>query len=354
MNEQQLVDRLTKAADALPGPDVTPLARIRARALARRRRRQALTVAAVLPVVVLGGVVASELLPAGPQGPIIEPVGEGDAALDLEALVRRLPETTASVLVIDAAAAAEALGADPAALGRRAELPAPYGPDGPDPDGQLGATLTAAITPLLSPSEGAHEVIDLGQVTGIVSASIAEPRGGLTVVATDQPTQDLVAAYTEAGLEAAGDDVYVATGTAEDLAGGFPAIQVSDGLLILATSTELIDLWQAAAGPTDDALTLLAAADQHWAITIQLPRTGAASCGTAIAIVSDGVTDELLILDGGQDHLDRGVADQLGFQIGEGQPEAELTRYPLTSSDPTPAALVTGKVLTDSPPLTTC
>lgn len=81
MNEQQLADRLTRAAEALPGPAATSLAGIGARALRRRRRRQLAVVAAVLPAVILGGVVVAQVLPPGPQQPIIEPLGGGSEAV---------------------------------------------------------------------------------------------------------------------------------------------------------------------------------------------------------------------------------------------------------------------------------
>jgi hypothetical protein len=44
--------------------------------------------------------------------------------------------------------------------------------------------LSAAITPLVSPFASAHDSIDLRQVTGVVRAATAEPRGGLIVIAT--------------------------------------------------------------------------------------------------------------------------------------------------------------------------
>jgi hypothetical protein len=50
VNEQQLVDRLARTAETLPDPAQTSLARIQSRAHARRRRRQLLEVAAVMPV----------------------------------------------------------------------------------------------------------------------------------------------------------------------------------------------------------------------------------------------------------------------------------------------------------------
>lgn len=81
MNEQQLVDRLARAADTLPAPAATSLAGIQTRALARRRRRHVLAVAAVMPAVILGAVVVAQVLPPGPQQPIIEPLGRGSEAV---------------------------------------------------------------------------------------------------------------------------------------------------------------------------------------------------------------------------------------------------------------------------------
>jgi hypothetical protein len=278
------------------------------------------------------------------------------ASVEVETLVRRLPEATVSVVAIDAVAGAEALGADRTALGRRADLPAAWDSDGPDPDGQLGTALLAAITPLIAPFDSVHDSIDLGQVTGVVRATTTEPRGGLIAIATAQSRDELVAAYTDAGFEPAGDEVLALPGAASpgDASGGFPVLEVSDGLLVLATATDILDRWEAATGPSDGVLDLLAAAGERWAISIQLPPQGAASCGAGVAIVSDGDTDELLLLDAGADRLDRTVAEQLSFQIGDARPDGAITRYPLTPSDPTPASLVTGNVLADSPPLTSC
>jgi hypothetical protein len=216
--------------------------------------------------------------------------------------------------------------------------------------------LSAAITPLIAPFARAHDSIDLGQLTGVARATTAEPRGGLIVVATAQSRDELVTTYTEAGFEPADGDVFVLPDAASpgDVSGGFPALRIDDGLLLLATTPDLLDRWDAASGPVDGALSLFAAATERWAISIQLPRTRAASCGEGVAIVSDGETDELLLLDAGGDSLDRPAADQLGLQAGEARPDGEVTRYDLTTSDPTPAALITGSVLADSPPLTSC
>ena len=281
---------------------------------------------------------------------------DSSTGTEIETLVRRLPGTTVSVLAIDAVGGAEALGADRTALGRRADLPAAWGSDGPDPDGQLGSALVVAISPLLSPFDSAHDGIDLGEVTGVVQAATAESHGDLIVIATAPSRDELVAAYTDAGFEPADGDVLVLPGAASqgDVSGGFPVLEVSDGLLLLATSTDVLDRWEAATGPTDGLLSLLVAAGERWAISMQLPPMGAASCGEGVAIVSDGETDELLLLDAGGDRFDRAAAEQLGFQVGDARPDGEITRYPLTPSDPNAAALVTGGVLLDGPPLTSC
>jgi len=317
------------------------------------RGRRTLSVAGRLGVLVLALLVLSGCV-TGTDGAAQDPAAASEA--ELEELVRRLPETTMSVTTLDAVAAATALGADRSALGQRGVLPPLFGDDGPDPDGQLGSALVGIISPLVSPSDTAHEIIDLGLVTGVVRASTSEPFGGLVIIATGQPRDEFASAYTDAGYAPAGDEVYVlpeepAPG---DASGGYPAIVVSDGLLVLATTTDVLDRWQAATGPDDDVVAMLETAGESVAISILLPPRGAASCGESVAIVTDGTTDELLILDGGDDRLDRQAADLLGFQIGEARPDGEVTRYPLTVGDPTFAALVIGDVLIDSPPLTSC
>lgn len=188
----------------------------------------------------------------------------------------------------------------------------------------------------------------------MVRATTAQPHAGLIVIATAPSSDELVGAYTDAGFQPADGDVLVHPDAAGDVSGGFPVVEVGDGLLVLATSTDVLDRWQAATGPADDVLSLLAAAGDRWAISIQLPPLGAASCGDEVAIVSDDETDRLLLLDAGGDRLDRAAAEYFGFSVGEARPDGVVTRYPLAVSDPNAAALVTGGVLPDSPPLTNC
>lgn len=287
----------------------------------------------------------------------VEPrIASGHAEPGIDELVRRLPDATVSVMVVDVDAAAEALGAERAASGRRADLPAAATGDGVDPDGQLGLVLTSAISPLTTPFESAHEVIDLGQVTQVVRATMTQPHGAIVLVATAQASDELAAAYTDAGFEAAGETVYLLRGAsaAGDGSGGLPAVQLTDGLVILASDPDLFDRKDEASGPPAAVLSLLSAAGERWASSIQFPPLGAASCGDAVAIVSDGEHDELLLLDAGDDRFDRQVVDELVFEVGEVRADGEVTRYPLATSDPTPAALVLGNVLPDSPPLTSC
>jgi hypothetical protein len=74
VNEQQLEERLERAADALPAPAFTRLGDLHARVRARRMRRRAVVLVAVIPVV-LGIVAVADLLPGGLQRPVIEALG---------------------------------------------------------------------------------------------------------------------------------------------------------------------------------------------------------------------------------------------------------------------------------------
>lgn len=282
-----------------------------------------------------------------------EPASTGVS--DLESLVRTLPETTESIRAIDAVAAGEALGADRTALGNATDIPPLYGEDGdgPDPTSQLGLSLSVIIGPLLDDAGNAHEIIDLGQVTGTIAATM-ETGAALIIVATAQDDDELVAAYTDAGYEA-GDDVLVlpGAGSGDDVSGGFPVVSIRGGLLVLAASSDALDEWEAATGPPDDVVTLLEAAGEYAAIHVLLPPLGAASCD-ALAIVDDGVTDELLIVDGGDDRFDRGQEGVLGFEVGAARPDEQVSRYQLTVGDPAFATLITGNVLRDVGPLTSC
>jgi hypothetical protein len=78
VNEQQLEERLERAAEALPAPASTRLGDLHARVRARRTRRRAVVLAAVIPVV-LGVVAVADLLPGGLQRPVIDALG-GDGA----------------------------------------------------------------------------------------------------------------------------------------------------------------------------------------------------------------------------------------------------------------------------------
>lgn len=165
MNEQQLVDRLARAAETLPGPAATSLARIQSRAHARRRRRQVLAVAALMPVVIVAAIAVAQVLPAGPQQPIIEPLGGGRervAPLELaDDAVWRSPE------VADVASAV-GLFADQA-LGW-SDVSVELGTDEVGPVwvtiiGPEQRTVEGLFTP--TPDEGVWQLMQLGDPPGV-------------------------------------------------------------------------------------------------------------------------------------------------------------------------------------------
>jgi hypothetical protein len=305
-----------------------------------------LTVFAILAV----GCGAADAGPGdGRRDAVTDAAQDGDEGL--ASLASRLPATTASFQAVDAVVAADALGADRGALGG-GDLPAVFDEDGDlAPSGALNSALGGVIGPLAGPFATAHKVVDLGQVRTAVTATT--PDGAFLAILTDQPTDALVDGYTGAGFESGdGGSRYLLPDGERDRSGGFPVVLLTDGLVVLASTTEVLDRWDDGEGPGAEIDALLSAAGDAWAVAGVLDGAGAAGCAQAVAIVSDGVTDELLLLDGGSDSVDREA--QASFEIGDPSVDGEVTRYPLESSDPIPAALVTGGVLVDGPPLSRC
>jgi hypothetical protein len=165
VNEQQLVDRLARTAETLPDPAPTSLARIQSRARARRRRRQLLAVAAVMPVVIVAAVAIGQVLPAGPQQPIIEPLGEGDerlAALELaDDAVWRSPED-ADVTGAVELFAEQALGWNDVSVELGTEE---VGPVWVTIHGPEQRTIVGLFTP--TPDEGVWQLMQLGDGPGV-------------------------------------------------------------------------------------------------------------------------------------------------------------------------------------------
>ena len=71
--------------------------------------------------------------------------------------------------------------------------------------------------------------------------------------------------YGDGGFEPVGDEAYVLSGesSAGDPSGGVPAVLVTDGLLILATSAEILVFCKAPTGPDGGLITRLEAAGDH-------------------------------------------------------------------------------------------
>jgi hypothetical protein len=165
VNEQQLVDRLARTAEMLPDPADTSLARIQSRAHARRRRRQVLAVAAVMPVVTILAVAVAQLLPAGPQQPIIEPLGEGPervAPLELaDDAVWRSPEV-ADVTEAVEIFAEQALGWSDVSVELGTEE---VGPVWVTIVGPEQRTVEGLFTP--TPDEGVWQLMELGDPPGV-------------------------------------------------------------------------------------------------------------------------------------------------------------------------------------------
>jgi hypothetical protein len=160
VNEQQLVDRLARTAEMLPDPAQTSLARIQSRAHARRRRRQVLAVAAVMPVVIVVAVVVGQVLPAGPQQPIIEPLGEGRERVALLELAD--DAVWRSPVVADVAGAVELFAEQ--ALGW-SDVSVELGTDEVGPVwvtivGPAQRTIVGLFTP--TPDEGVWQLVQLG------------------------------------------------------------------------------------------------------------------------------------------------------------------------------------------------
>lgn len=219
--------------------------------------------------------------------------GDGDGQEGLASLVSRLPATTASFRAVDAVVAADLLGADREALGGGPV----FDEDGDlNPSGALGSAVGGVIFPLAGPFDTAHEVVDLGQVRSAVTATA--PDGALLAILTDQPTDELVDGYTRAGFESSdGGSRYILAAGDRDRSGGFPAVLLTDGVVVLGSTPEVLDRWDGGDGPGTEVDTLLSAAGDAWAVAGVLEGVGAAACAQAVAIVSDGVTDELLLLD---------------------------------------------------------
>lgn len=165
MNEQQLIDRLTSAADTLPAPAATSLTGIQARARSRRRHRRALTVATMMAVVILGAIAVAQVLPAGPQQPTIEPIGDGSevvAPLELaDDAVWRSPEV-ADVTGAVELFAEQALGWRDVSVELGTDEPGPVwltiiGPDQHKIEGMFMPT----------PDEGMWQLMELGDAPGV-------------------------------------------------------------------------------------------------------------------------------------------------------------------------------------------
>lgn len=76
MTSDQLEDRLTRSADALPDPASATIEQVQARAAARRTHRRAVVAALAIPAIGLAGVVVPELLRSSGDVPIISAVDE--------------------------------------------------------------------------------------------------------------------------------------------------------------------------------------------------------------------------------------------------------------------------------------
>lgn len=75
MNDQELTDRFTRAARALPDPTSRTVTDVRSRARQRRHRRRGLVAATVVPLLVLGGFLATDLATSDPS-PVISPLDD--------------------------------------------------------------------------------------------------------------------------------------------------------------------------------------------------------------------------------------------------------------------------------------
>jgi hypothetical protein len=167
---QQLEDRFTRVAEALPDPPARPLGEIHARARRRRVWRRVTVAVAALPVLVLSGVVAVELLPSRVV-PLIEPATPSQVSgLELADEAVWISPAVSDVEEAARLFAAAALGWDHPRIELGTVEPGPVWITMKAPEGGL---VKALFAPYLQ--DGAWQILQVG--TDIVLEQTFSPPG---------------------------------------------------------------------------------------------------------------------------------------------------------------------------------
>jgi hypothetical protein len=284
-------------------------------------------------------------------------------------LLDRLPAETSYVAAVDAAGMHEALGIDGDDL-RTAEPPPLLDDEGGfDPVARaLSVLRVSAVPALLSPLTETFGSLDLGAIDAGVYAFEVGDGGFAALVATSHPVDELEQMLEEDGFQVEGDGRWVfpeddaptsdddgELGPPVSPTGGFPAVTVEPGLLVMASSTSTLDAIAAADGAGSAVRSVVEAAGASWGIAVNAlePDADPTVCqpGTQ-ALAIEGEQVHAFVLGGGEDVYT--PAEDHPFTVEDPTVVGDTTRYLVTPRSDGPAEEVVFNTLLDSSPFATC
>ncbi len=256
-------------------------------------------------------------------------------------------------MVVDAAVMRESYDIDADELGLLREVRA--GADGTsDPRLVLAAELASAIPPMNVAFDNVHlEAVEIGPIDTVVGL----PVDGVVMITTNQDPEQLTAVYADAGFEPQGDSRwFLPEGTDPRAgAGGFPAVAVDDGQLVLGRSVEALDLPGSGDGASAALQALLDDVDDAWGLSaVAQPDEDPGTCGAGQALVRVGGEAELRVLGGGTASVPDDAKTLLSdTTLGAAEIDGVVTRYPVEADTPLGEVAMLGW-LAEMPQLAEC
>jgi hypothetical protein len=262
------------------------------------------------------------------------------------ALAERIPEgPVAAVTAVDLAAARDALGLPPDA--------APIGasPDDSGEELRFASVVGTAIPHLGQPRDvPVAEAIDPGEVTAAASSAFSGPEA-VTVLATEQPFDEIAASLEDAGYRREGEVLQTLESGTEVV---HTIVAGGDGVVAMGGDLELVS--SAAEGetpsPSGTDRELLASLAEAPAISAVGSRDACVE-GFAVADELAGGRGEMEIVAAGEASADRFAADRAkagplaDFEFEDPRVDAQSVTVPFTyplSVPGTPLAVVTGEL----------
>lgn len=241
-----------------------------------------------------------------------------------------LPEETMSVAIVALPPLLEHHGIDPADVGSFNDLRAQVADSGDPgtPLGQVAYELMPAIEQSSTGSSARWDPIDLGQVDVLVGVYLREPSLLVTVVATQQDTDEIRQAYLANGY--AEDDAGHLVAADEQQEAPLGAIAVLDDVVLLSSAPEAIATFSGDGDVHPSLRLLVEAVDDPWTIGAHvLPALDPGECGAGAAVAQNADGAEFLVLAGGEDVL---IDGELPFttpaeHASPAEIEGDLTRY---------------------------